>query len=139
MIVAAGVGFEGFVGRVREKFAIGAGVKVKVKDEEGDLITLGDRDDWEMAVGMVGRGGGGENAVGNGEVGGEVGKMEVSGFFGGFGFGGGGRGLYSFCACLFSRCGMLTDCLSWCVGLGAGGSLVGNGSVCSARLGWPTL
>ncbi|SLM40574.1 Tetratricopeptide-like helical domain [Lasallia pustulata] len=77
MIVAAGVGFEGFVGRVREKFAIGAGVKVKVKDEEGDLITLGDRDDWEMAVGMVGRGGGGENAVGNGEVGGEVGKMEV--------------------------------------------------------------
>lgn len=91
VMIAAGMGWEEFVGRVREKFGMGGAVKIKVRDEEGDFITLGDRDDWEMAVGMVvgkgRRGGGGENG-GSGwegreeereverEV--EVGKMEVS-------------------------------------------------------------
>lgn len=83
------------MGRVREKFGMAGAVKVKVRDEEGDFITLGDRDDWEMAVGMVGgggkRGGGGEKGGGGWEgreeerereV--EVGKMEVS--FLGWGF-----------------------------------------------------
>ena len=42
--------FETFTDRVREKFRLGdKGFKVKVRDE-GDLITMGDRDDWDMAV-----------------------------------------------------------------------------------------
>ena len=48
------VAFESFVERVKEKFAIRAPVKMRTKDE-GDLITMGDKDDWEMAIGAVKR------------------------------------------------------------------------------------
>lgn len=48
------VAFNTFVERVRDKFSIKTPVKLKTKDE-GDLITVGDRDDWEMAVGAVRR------------------------------------------------------------------------------------
>lgn len=59
-----------FVERVREKFALKGGFKCKIRDE-GDLITMGDGDDWEMAVGAVRK-----EALGEGE-GAEMGKMEV--------------------------------------------------------------
>ena len=75
-------GFDSFVEKVREKLKVerNAEVKVKVRDEEGDLITMGDGDDWEMALAGVrkgfesecGGGGGGEaDALGG------MGKMEV--------------------------------------------------------------
>lgn len=62
------VRFEEFVERVREKFGLKAAFKCRVRDE-GDLITMGDKDDWEMAVGAVRKEARGEEA--------EMGKMEV--------------------------------------------------------------
>lgn len=64
------VHFRDFVERVREKFGLKAGFKCKVRDE-GDLITMGDKDDWEMAIGAVRK-----EAMGRDE-GAEMGKMEV--------------------------------------------------------------
>ena len=78
MIIAAATGWEEFVGRVREKFGIARPFKIKVRDEEGDFITLGDRDDWDMAVGTVGRKEAGVENGGREEVELEVGKLEVS-------------------------------------------------------------
>lgn len=68
-MVAPLVPFEDFVDRVREKFGIRTRFKLKVRDE-GDLITMGDRDDWEMAVQSVRKEAGKEGE--------EMGKMEVS-------------------------------------------------------------
>ena len=48
------VPFDSFVERVKEKFSLKAPFKLKTKDE-GDLITMGDHDDWEMAIGSVKR------------------------------------------------------------------------------------
>ncbi|KAI4118378.1 MAG: hypothetical protein LQ345_001547 [Seirophora villosa] len=62
--------FESFVNRVRDKFGIRTRFKLKVRDE-GDLITMGDIDDWAMAVEGVRR-----ELEGSGG-GGEMGKMEV--------------------------------------------------------------
>ena len=69
MMLTPDVRFPDFVERVREKFGLSrdGGWKVKVRDE-GDLITVGDRDDWEMAVGSVKREARGEGV--------EMGKME---------------------------------------------------------------
>ena len=69
MMLTPDIQFPDFVERVREKFNLSreGGWKVKVRDE-GDLITVGDRDDWEMAVGAVKREARGEGA--------EMGKME---------------------------------------------------------------
>lgn len=64
--------FEDFVDRVREKFGIRTRFKLKVRDE-GDLITMGDRDDWDMAVQSVRKEAGKEGE--------EMGKMEVSNSF----------------------------------------------------------
>lgn len=46
------VSFESFIERVREKFGLKQAFKMKTRDE-GDLITMGDGDDWEMAIGAV--------------------------------------------------------------------------------------
>lgn len=63
------VTFATFVDKVREKYNLKAGgFKVKVRDE-GDLITMGDVDDWDMAVSAVT-----EDAR---EEGVEMGKIEV--------------------------------------------------------------
>ncbi len=82
MMLTPDIQFPDFVERVREKFSLSrdGGWKVKVRDE-GDLITVGDRDDWEMAVGAVKREARGEGA--------EMGKMECWVVEGGAG--GGGR------------------------------------------------
>ncbi|KAL8742457.1 MAG: hypothetical protein Q9190_005066, partial [Brigantiaea leucoxantha] len=49
IMVSADSSFENFVDRVREKFGLRTRFKLKVRDE-GDLITMGDVDDWAMAV-----------------------------------------------------------------------------------------
>ena len=69
IMVPPDVDFKDFVDRVREKFGIRVRFKLKVRDE-GDLITMADGDDWEMAVQNVKK----EVAKGDGEMG----KMEVS-------------------------------------------------------------
>ncbi|KAK4619998.1 Neutrophil cytosol factor 2 [Fulvia fulva] len=46
------VSFEEFSQQIRAKFSIKGGYKLKMKDEEGDMITMGDQDDLEMAMGM---------------------------------------------------------------------------------------
>ena len=66
--------FEQFVDRVREKFGLRNRFKLKVKDD-GDLITMGDGDDWGMAVEGVRRDL--RELREKGEEG-EMGKMEVS-------------------------------------------------------------
>ena len=40
------------VDQIQAKFALMGAFKLKIKDEEGDSITMGDQDDWEMAVGI---------------------------------------------------------------------------------------
>lgn len=69
IMVAPALSFEEFVDRVREKFGIRTRFKLKVRDE-GDLITMADRDDWDMAVQCVRKEAGNENS--------EMGKMAVS-------------------------------------------------------------
>lgn len=68
-MVAADAPFETFVDRVREKFGLRNRFKLKVRDE-GDLITMGDVDDWVMAIEGVRKELEGKE--------GELGKMEVS-------------------------------------------------------------
>lgn len=68
IMVAPSVPFPDFVDRVREKFGIRTRFKLKVRDE-GDLITMADGDDWDMAVQAV------RKEAGKDE--GEMGKMEV--------------------------------------------------------------
>ncbi|KAL8715089.1 MAG: hypothetical protein Q9220_001046 [cf. Caloplaca sp. 1 TL-2023] len=70
IMVNADCTFESFVDRVREKFGVRTRFKLKTRDE-GDLITMGDNDDWSMAVEGVRR------AAEASEGGGEMGKMEV--------------------------------------------------------------
>ena len=71
-MVSADSSFENFVDRVREKFGLRTRFKLKVRDE-GDLITMGDVDDWAMAVEGVRKEAEGQD--------GELGKMEVSSCF----------------------------------------------------------
>ena len=68
VMVNTGIMYEEFLDRVRDKFQMENRFKIKIKDE-GDLITMGDRDDWDMAVQGVRRAARKESA--------EMGKMEV--------------------------------------------------------------
>ena len=55
MMLTPDVPFEAFCERVKEKFSLKATpFKLKTKDE-GDLITMGDKDDWDMAIGAAKR------------------------------------------------------------------------------------
>lgn len=38
--------------QIRTKFGLNGGFKLKIKDEEGDLVTMADQDDLDMAVGF---------------------------------------------------------------------------------------
>lgn len=49
LMVSTTIMFEEFLERVREKLNMKGKFKVMMKDE-GDMITLGDRDDWEVAL-----------------------------------------------------------------------------------------
>jgi hypothetical protein len=68
IMVAPDIEFKDFVDRVREKFGLRVRFKLKVRDE-GDLITMADGDDWEMAVQNMKK----EAAMEEGDMG----KMEV--------------------------------------------------------------
>ena len=80
MMLDPRVTFRDFEEQVCRKFAVKSGkVKIRSKDEEGDLITMGDEDDWDMAVGTsrdVMR----REAAKGGNASPEMGKMEVSYF-----------------------------------------------------------
>ena len=52
VMVGSAVVFEDFVDRVREKFGMRTRFKLKVRDE-GEYITLGDADDWDMCLANV--------------------------------------------------------------------------------------
>ena len=60
--------FESFVEKVREKLHLKGGFKCKIQDE-GDLITMGDKDDWHWAMSSVRKEARAEGV--------EMGKMEV--------------------------------------------------------------
>ena len=60
--------YEEFVDKVKEKFGLKGKFKIKIRDE-GDLITMGDRDDWDMGCQSVGKEARREGV--------EMGKMEV--------------------------------------------------------------
>ena len=68
IMVNTGIMYEEFLDRIRDKFQMEKRFKIKIKDE-GDLITVGDRDDWDMAVQTVRRDARKQSA--------EIGKMEV--------------------------------------------------------------
>ncbi|KAG6007177.1 hypothetical protein E4U21_006280 [Claviceps maximensis] len=53
IMVSAGIEYPDFVDRIKEKFGMRRHFKIKIKDEdmpEGDMITVGDQDDLEMAI-----------------------------------------------------------------------------------------
>lgn len=51
MIVASVVSYVEFIEQVMKKFNVmKGGIKVRTKDEEGDLITIGDQDDFDMTT-----------------------------------------------------------------------------------------
>lgn len=46
------IGFPELSEQIRVKCGVRGGYKLKMKDEDGDMITMGDQDDLEMAMGM---------------------------------------------------------------------------------------
>ncbi|QUC23651.1 uncharacterized protein UV8b_07892 [Ustilaginoidea virens] len=53
VMIGTATEFPDFVDRIRDKFAVRRRFKIKIKDEdmpEGDMITVGDQDDLEMAM-----------------------------------------------------------------------------------------
>ncbi|MCJ1306664.1 hypothetical protein MMC25_000307 [Agyrium rufum] len=52
LMVSTTILYEEFLDRVRDKLEIQKRFKVRIRDE-GDLITMGDRDDWDLAVSMA--------------------------------------------------------------------------------------
>ena len=68
LMVSTTIMYEEFLDRVRDKLSLKDRFKVKIKDE-GDLITMGDRDDWELAIQTVRRQARKDSA--------DMGKMEV--------------------------------------------------------------
>jgi len=46
--------YEALEEQIRAKFGLcAAGFKLKIRDEEGDMVTMGDQDDWEMTLGVA--------------------------------------------------------------------------------------
>lgn len=53
IMIGGAIEFPDFVDRIREKFGLRRRFKIKIKDEDmpdGDMITMGDQDDLEMAI-----------------------------------------------------------------------------------------
>ena len=61
--------FAEFVDQVRNKFGFANDFKLKMRDEEGDMVTMGDQDDLDMCVEACRKVAGSERA--------EVGRMDV--------------------------------------------------------------
>ena len=47
------VDFGDFEARIREKFSVKGVLKIKIKEEEGDMITMGDQDDLDVCMHSV--------------------------------------------------------------------------------------
>jgi hypothetical protein len=71
VLIHPNISWDTFVENIRKKFGYTAkeSFKLKMKDEEGDMVTMGDEDDLEMLVGGV------RELAGRDGV--EMGKMEV--------------------------------------------------------------
>lgn len=52
-MVSANIRYPDLIKRIQEKFAIGASLQLKYKDEDGTMVTMIDQDDLEMAISMV--------------------------------------------------------------------------------------
>lgn len=61
--------FADLVGQIRAKLGLNHDFKVKMKDEEGDMITMGDQDDLDQAIGVCTAAAAKEKA--------DMGKMDV--------------------------------------------------------------
>jgi hypothetical protein len=61
--------YEELMSQIQVKFAFKGGFKLKIKDEDGDMVTMADQDDLDMAVGTCRAAAREERA--------EMGKMEV--------------------------------------------------------------
>lgn len=70
IMIAPSISFQELVETVARKFAVVGGIKLKTRDEEGDMITMGDQEDLDMAVGMCKEVAAKERT--------EMGKLEVS-------------------------------------------------------------
>lgn len=70
MMIAPDVRFTDFVEQVRTKLVLKGGFKLKMRDEDGDMVTMGDQEDLEMAVSAC------RKVARRGRVG--LGKMDVS-------------------------------------------------------------
>ncbi|MCJ1250927.1 hypothetical protein MMC30_008155 [Trapelia coarctata] len=68
LMIPSTIAFPEFLAKVSEKLGLRGAFKPRIRDE-GDLITMGDRDDWEMAVA------GARKAAREG--GGEMGRLDV--------------------------------------------------------------
>lgn len=68
LMLTPDVAFDIFLEKVREKLHLKGGFKCKIQDE-GDLITMGDKDDWHWAMSSVRKEARAEGV--------EMGKMEV--------------------------------------------------------------
>ena len=68
LMLTPDVAFDSFMDKVREKLHLKGGFKCKIQDE-GDLITMGDKDDWHWAMSSVRKEARAEGV--------EMGKMEV--------------------------------------------------------------
>ena len=70
IMIGPAVEYGDFEGKVREKFGLRRRLKVKMQDDDGDMITMGDQDDLDMLI---------ENAKSSARrEKQEMGKMEVS-------------------------------------------------------------
>ncbi|KAF4553716.1 Hypothetical protein D9617_6g094480 [Elsinoe fawcettii] len=82
LMIQPSIPFSELVGMVKTKLAIKGECKLKMRDEEGDFVTIGDGEDWETCLEVVRRGAKGEWDCAvreGGEVGdrGELGKVDL--------------------------------------------------------------
>lgn len=63
------VTYEELAQQIQKKFALKGSFKLKMRDEDGDLVTMADQDDLDMALGMC------KAAANNDRA--DMGKMEI--------------------------------------------------------------
>lgn len=50
VLISSSVAFDNFATQIRQKFGYRGDFKIKIRDEEGDMVTVGDQEDLDMAV-----------------------------------------------------------------------------------------